>query len=175
MPSTLQIRGKVLPDPCALNEGHMLMHRSDETLLALYSFGDLPTCKYLSQFISAYSSFANDIPIPLLVGPAAPLDHRTCVHPRYIPEMFTIARPAFATPDAESVKLRKALDNTQGARHLRAETLEKLSKTGQREGKAVGFFDQGLLVGVGMYVMPVVAGLGVLGFYGVKAGMRRLR
>lgn len=39
---------------------------ADSSLLALYSFGDLKTSKYLCQFVPASVSFINQIPAQLL-------------------------------------------------------------------------------------------------------------
>lgn len=61
------------------------------------------------------------------------------------------------------------------ARELRKETILPLKETGQGEGKVVGFFDQGMIVGALIYVVPLVMSLGVLGVLGVREGIRRLR
>lgn len=58
---------------------------------------------------------------------------------------------------------------------LRKKTEEGLKATGQRPGKMVGFFDQGLLLGVGIVLTPVLAGLGVGVYFGAKAAVRRWR
>lgn len=91
--------------------------------------------------------------------------------------MFQVTRPQHAKPSVTSEKLRKTLDGADGvlARELRAETLTKLPKDGQAVGHAIGFFEQGALLGLALYVIPVLGGLGALGYYGVKAGLRRWR
>jgi len=123
--------------------------------------------------VPAHVSYTNHIPPALLVGPAAPLHHPTATHPRYDPALFTVPRPAHATAPASSAKLHAALTSGPAA-GLRAESVAPLKPDGQRAGKIVGFFDQGLITGVVVFVLPVVAGLGTLGFLGVRMGVRKM-
>ncbi|RYP90178.1 hypothetical protein DL770_003714 [Monosporascus sp. CRB-9-2] len=99
---------------------------SGETLLAVYSFGDLPSCKYLLQFTSAYAGFANLIPTGLLVGPAAANDHPLTISPRYPSSLFSAPRPRFTEKTALSLELSKILDSRQTGPAVEAALLKKV-------------------------------------------------
>lgn len=40
---------------------------------------------------------------------------------------------------------------------------------------AVGFFEQGIITGLGLVLVPVLAGMGVMGWYGAKTVVARWR
>jgi hypothetical protein len=91
--------------------------------------------------------------------------------------MFSVPRPEFINFSARSGAVAKALDGAEpdAERKLREEAQKALPPTGQRPGKAVGFFEQGLLTGATVLVTSTVMGLAMAGFYVLPKVIRRLR
>jgi hypothetical protein len=92
--------------------------------------------------------------------------------------MFELPRPQFIQPPPLSEALEGVLDRTSSPaknQELRKLTLQPLAPTNQRDGKAVGFFDQGLKTGATLLMTPIVTGGAVLAYYGVSAIVRRYR
>lgn len=84
------------------------------------------------------------------------------LHPRYVPEMFSTPRPQFVTPPnilPLSAKLKEI-------------TLQKLPPTGQRPGHALGFFEQGIVIGLGSTALIVLPILGWTLFTAGKQGWK---
>jgi hypothetical protein len=79
--------------------------------------------------------------------------------------MFSTPRPQFITPQSP----------LPAASKLKELALEPLKPTGQRPGHAVGFFEQGVLIGLGSTAIVVLPFLGWSLFSAVKYGMRYLR
>ncbi|TVY84409.1 Aldehyde dehydrogenase family 3 member B2, partial [Lachnellula suecica] len=116
---------------------------SSPIFLATYNFAAPSLCKYLSQSLPSHTSFANHIPSSLLYGPASPSPstYPLAIHPRYTPEMFSVPRPEFFTQVEFSTELKN------------------LKPTGQKKGHAVGFFEQGIFIGLGLtgsVVLPLL-------------------
>lgn len=145
-------------------------------LLAGYYFGTPSTGKYLSQFIAADLSTVNHIPYRLLLGPAAPAHHAPVVDARYAPALFVRAAPALITPSGEHARLGKML-SAKDARHAGGVALElaarEIKEKKRAEWIAIGYFEQGILIGLGVYGVPLLACIGTGLFYGVRAGLRR--
>ncbi|KFY28342.1 hypothetical protein V491_00524 [Pseudogymnoascus sp. VKM F-3775] len=145
-------------------------------LLALYTFSDPATAKFLSQHLNALTSFANSIPSHILVGPAAP---NTAIppppHHKYSTDMFSSPRPQYIALPAPSsdlaliddvlarfdepagqssalVKLRRKVVGKDG----KAAKLLKPKKA-QPKGSQLGFFEQGIVLGVGLVLTAVVS------------------
>lgn len=112
----------------------------------------------------------------ILVGPAAPLGWPVSAADRYRPEMFSQPAPQFLA----ATEVTKRLSMTFGARHSRTNWSSILTDLqsiplptdDRRDGKVVGFFDQGLLTGASLLLTPVVGGLVIASWYGVRAGLR---
>ncbi|RYP29681.1 hypothetical protein DL767_006633 [Monosporascus sp. MG133] len=148
---------------------------SGETLLAVYAFGDLPSCKYLLQFTSAYAGFANLIPTELLVGPAAAKDHPLTLSPRYPSSLFSAPRPRFTEKTALSLELSKILDSRRTEPAVEAELLKKVGVEDRAPVRLItGYFEGAFLVGLATKMAPLVVGLGALAYLGIKKAVVRL-
>lgn len=149
--------------------------------LASYIFAQPPTAKYLSQFIRADASFVNTIPSALLVGPAAPSfpQQPLNVNRRYTPEMFSICRPQAANETATSKQLGQALFAADDASSSKKDALSAsqladlaitpLKPTGQPLQHAkIGFFEQGIITGLGLAVTPILIGISTGAWFGAR-------
>ena len=86
--------------------------------------------------------------------------------------MFTVSRPAFI---CKASAITTALTTSTNLAELEKEALKPLPPTGQRPGKALGFFEQGIVIGLVTIFLPIaVSSLGLLGYGGVRA-VRYLR
>ncbi|CAL3967004.1 unnamed protein product [Diplocarpon coronariae] len=160
----------------------LMSQRPESTLLAAYIFSDAPTAKFLAQYLEACITFVNQIPVHFLVGPAAPLSPLpTRPGHKYSPEMFSSERPQYISrPSSDFLAIQKLFDGEKKpgseARlltEIRKAAVKPLPKTGQPLGYAVGFFEQGILLGGGLFLSVVAPALGygtfVLGRYAWKA------
>ncbi|KAL2352244.1 aldehyde dehydrogenase PutA [Cryomyces antarcticus] len=151
---------------------------SNEDLLASYLFATPAAGKYLSQFIRSNVSFVNHIPVELLVGPAAPINYPVSATTRYSSILFTKSRPQYIVPSQRSSVLgevlrtgsRAALSQVYGEATASLPVAEKRS-----EGGSIGFFEQGIVTGLSMTFVPLVAGIGTLGYFGLRIAMERRR
>ncbi|KAL1656941.1 hypothetical protein SLS61_000737 [Didymella pomorum] len=145
-------------------------------LLAGYYFGTPSAGKYLSQFIKADASFVNHVPYRILLGPAAPAYHSVDIDARYTKAQFTRPSPAFITASSSHVALVKSLGG-KDAKKASAETLSKatqeIKEKKRAEWIAIGYFEQGILIGLGLYGIPLLTCIGTGLFFGVRAGLRR--
>lgn len=107
--------------------------------LSAYFFADSRSSKFLSERITSQVSYINQLPTQLLYGPASPTSYIHQLHPRYTPEMFSQPRPQIIEL-APEVKIQKAF----------------LPPIKQRPGFAVGFFEQGILIGLGITLCVVI-------------------
>lgn len=147
-----------------------------ETLTAAYHFGTPSTGKYLSQFIKADVSFTNHIPYRLLLGPAAPSSHPIDIEKRYTTNHFTRASPAYITPPASQSAIAKVVagkDARKAATELLTQASQEIKQEKRPEWIAIGFFEQGIFIGLGVYGIPILTCVGASLFYGVRAGLRR--
>jgi hypothetical protein len=161
----------------SLDDAIDFANSGSEPLLAAYLFAVPAAAKYLSQFINAHVTCTNDIPADLLVGPAAPIGFPVSIHARYSKAMFSVPRPEFINFSARSAAIAKALDGPEpgGERKLREEAQKPLPPTSQRPGKAIGFFEQGLLTGATILAASALTTLAVAGVFVVPNVIRRLR
>ncbi|CAO2657354.1 Nn.00g034800.m01.CDS01 [Neocucurbitaria sp. VM-36] len=146
------------------------------TLLAAYHFGTPSAGKYLSQFVNADVSFVNHVPFRLLVGPAAPSFHPIDIEKRYTAEHFTRASPAFIAPPASQAAMSKIMDSKdsrKAAAELLAKATQEIKEKKRAEWIAIGYFEQGILIGLGIYGIPLLTCVGASLFFGVRAGLRR--
>ena len=93
--------------------------------------------------------------------------------------MFSTATPQFVEPSELSKQLTIA-SKAANAPHfktllLKEMTLKALPPDDQREGKVVGFFDQGLITGGTILLAPVIGGLTVATYYSMRFGIRLLQ
>jgi len=159
----MKISGRYLPiATCSSLADAIFTQPFENPLLAGYFFAEPRAAKYLAQYLPCHVAYVNQIPVPLLVGPAAPIAHDPDRLYRYSKAMFSRARPQFTEPLPESFRKAEAL--LAGARGIYASSLrglatKPLKPTGQPRGGDVGFFETGFLMGAGItlsVVLPIV-------------------
>jgi aldehyde dehydrogenase (NAD+) len=146
------------------------------TLLAAYYFGTPSAGKYLSQFINADVSFINHVPYRLLLGPAAPSNHPIDVEKRYTTQHFTRLSPAYISSPASQSALSQVFtskDSRKSAADLLAKSSQEIKEGKRAESIAIGYFEQGIFIGLGVYGIPVLTCIGASLFFGIRAGLRR--
>ncbi|KAH7402664.1 Aldehyde/histidinol dehydrogenase [Pyrenochaeta sp. MPI-SDFR-AT-0127] len=147
-----------------------------ETLLAAYHFGTPSAGKYLSQFINADASFVNHIPFRLLLGPAAPSFQPIDIEKRYTTEHFNRSSPAYISPPTSQAAIAKVVagkETRKAAAELLAKASQEIKEKKRAEWIAMGYFEQGIFIGLGLYGIPILTCLGASLFFGVRAGLRR--
>ncbi|CAN9297901.1 unnamed protein product [Alternaria alternata] len=147
-----------------------------ESLLAAYHFGTPSTGKYLSQYVNADTSFTNNIPFRLLLGPAAPSCQPIDVEKRYIAQHFTRISPAYiATPSSQATlsKVLSGKESKKAATELLSKASQEIKEKKRAESIAIGYFEQGIFIGLGVYGIPILTCIGATLFFGVRAGLRR--
>ena len=137
---------------------------------ATYHFGTPETCKYLCQFISSAASFVNHIPRELLLGPPSPQQHPVNPANRYPASLFTVPRPQYIVPSAQSQKLAAA--NSSGPMRLATEASKALVIKERASGKGIGFFEQGLLMNAALILAGTVTSCLVSGLIAYKRWSR---
>lgn len=148
------------------------------TLLAAYLFGTSSVGKYLSQFIKADVSFINHIPYRLLLGPAAPSVQAIDVEKRYTTRHFTRPSPAFITPPSSQATISRAIaskDLRKTSAELLAKSTLEIKEKKRAEWIAIGFFEQGILLGLSLASIPLLTAIGASLYYGVSWGLRTWR
>ena len=149
-------------------------------LLAVHLFANPASAKYLSQFIHASSSFSNSVPVELLIGPPAPQGFPTATHPRFSIEMFSLSRPEQISISPRNAFLAEVLDrNEELGRVVGKGRTEKspldvsLKPTNEPEGGAIGFFEQGILVGGSILLTTVGTAIYLATSYGLIPAARK--
>ncbi|KAL3464903.1 hypothetical protein BJX64DRAFT_298019 [Aspergillus heterothallicus] len=144
--------------------------------LVAYHFAEPAAAKFLSQQINSRVTLANQIPSELLIGPAIPF-HNGQPSPspilRYSTEMLSRPRPEYiqeAKGFTMSVQELKELDRAALDR-LQVEAARPLRPTGQGPGTAIGFFEQGILVGAVFIVLPVISFIGYGSWYTIRSAI----
>lgn len=98
--------------------------------------------------------------------------------------MFSSERPQYISPPSgDLLAVEKLFDRDHDSAikgllaELRNAAVEPLPKTGQPPGHAIGFFEQGILLGAGLFLSVVVPAMGygwyVLGRFAWKSIMSR--
>ncbi|RMJ27119.1 Aldehyde dehydrogenase family [Aspergillus sp. HF37] len=133
-----------------------------------YMFAHPQAAKYLSQFIASPVSFANHIPVDVLVGPPAPTHIAFNRSLRYPTSIFSLPRPQYISPtplaqsmeevlrDGSAMPLRKALAR---------QSTELVLTTSRPLGGGVGFFEKGILTGLGLFSASMLAAVCSLGYW----------
>ncbi|KAF7925153.1 uncharacterized protein EAE98_007241 [Botrytis deweyae] len=153
----------------------IMTQKSKSPLLALYIFSDLSTAKFLAQHFNASTSYVNHIPLHLLVGPAAPSTPLPIpAFHKYSVEMFSSPCPQYtALPPEDFLLIDKVLAGGSEGHELLKKTREgavkALPETGQAPGHAIGFFEQGILLGGGLFLSVVVPTLGYVSWVGGRS------
>lgn len=118
----------------------------------------------------------------MTVGPAAPTAHTPAFKHRYSKEMFTVSRPQYIQLQSDSLILGLALAaggskgpdaytgvNITGS-SIRKLAMVPLPPLKQSAGKAIGFFEQGLISGVvTLLVLLAAVGYGIWIYFWTKA------
>ncbi|KAJ5636961.1 uncharacterized protein N7484_010274 [Penicillium longicatenatum] len=136
--------------------------------LVAYHFAEPAAGKFLSQQINSHWSFINHIPAQLLVGPALPFKQENfSLGLRYTKEMLSKPRPELIQPIESSAIGLEDLSNSKSTKLqlLRQRETQSLRETGQGPGTAIGFFEQGIIVGALFIVLPVVSVVGYSGWF----------
>jgi hypothetical protein len=145
-------------------------------LLAAYHFGTPSAGKYLSQFVKADVSLVNHVHYRLLVGPAAPSSCAIDLDNRYMAEHFTRSVPTYVTvaqTQASVSKIFAGKESRKAATELLTNATQEIKEKKRAEWIAIGYFEQGILVGLGLYGIPILTCVGASLFFGVRAGLRR--
>jgi aldehyde dehydrogenase (NAD+) len=148
----------------------LITNDSDDRLSAAYHFAAPAHAKYLSQFIRSEVTFANHIPSSLLLGPGAPLFHEFDVENRYRKEQFLRPSPVFVRPANTQVSTGSP---GKDAAKLLEDAAKEIKESKRAESIAIGFFEQGIFIGLGVYGVPLLTCLCASLFFGVRAGLRR--
>ncbi|CAK7234545.1 hypothetical protein SCUCBS95973_008972 [Sporothrix curviconia] len=147
------------------------LSNNTSTALAAYVFGAPSNCKYLSQFILSQVAFANHVPLDMLVGPPAPLNVPMTPFTRYPVSAFTILRPVFYNKSRVAQESESFLseDNPHVLAQKQLKFTGKLELPSERPVKhMIGFFEQGILVGLATAATPILLTLGTVGYIGVS-------
>jgi aldehyde dehydrogenase (NAD+) len=158
----------------SLEHAISLVEAEDNKLLAAYYFGTPQAGKYLAQFIPADASFVNHVPTPLLLGPSAPAFHPMVQGSRYTVDMLTRPAPAFIVPlEAQAVLSKTLGDESKAAAELLGAATQEIQEKKRKESIAIGYFEQGIFIGLGVYGLPILTCVWATLFFGVRAGLRR--
>ncbi|KAI1503560.1 Aldehyde/histidinol dehydrogenase [Biscogniauxia marginata] len=159
----MKISGRYLPiATCSGLVDTIFTQQFENPLLAGYFFGDPGSAKYMAQHLPCHVSCLNQIPVQLLLGPAAPIAYDPDVNYRYNKEMFSVARPQYVEkPIGTFADVEKLLQGAKGinTNSIRALAVKPLKPTGQPSNWGIGFFEQGILIGAGIVltiVFPLV-------------------
>jgi len=115
-----------------------------------------------------------------IVGPAVPLNHKLDLAIRYPVSWFTIPHPEYFTPSSDSSTIAALLSTT----NLKAELIKKLQSESiadppamwrPHKGAAVGFFEQGIIIGGSFLLTTAIAGVSTAGYFGIRYALQRLR
>ncbi|ORY19315.1 Aldehyde/histidinol dehydrogenase [Clohesyomyces aquaticus] len=155
----------------------LISHNQNQTrLLAAYHFAPPKHAKYLSQFIKADRAFVNHVPYHILLGPAAPsyTKYPSTSHP-YGPDCLTRPNPTFITPPPEQLQLSAVLvsQDQRAVKTLSFSAIQEIKVKPRPENIAIGFFEQGIFIGLGLYGIPILSGIGAGIFFAARAGRRR--
>ncbi|GKZ82234.1 hypothetical protein AnigIFM56816_007042 [Aspergillus niger] len=145
------------------------------TLAATYAFSAPAAAKYLTQFIDAYTSYINHVPVDILIGPAYPINQQPSRETRYSTHSLQVPRPQFVTKTSNTALVQEIIKGyASKSNDALREALVPLPAIGQRSGKAIGFFEQGIITGGVITLFTFVASISTMGIYGYAA-VRRWR
>lgn len=163
--TTLKVKGPyILLLPTTGIVDSVTLQRSLPTLLSSYIFASPSASKFIAEQIPSHATYINQVPPQLLIGPPSPTNHSHALHPRFTSDMFSTPRPQFITPPATLPAPSKLMEIA----------LKQLKPTRQRPGHAIGFFEQGILLGLTSTALVVLPLLGWGAFKAVKFGLRYL-
>jgi hypothetical protein len=101
------------------------------------------------------------------VGPALPRNTPYSPQTRYAASQFQKPRPQLINPSVTAYATHTILENENTVRSdaLWREALAPLPSTKQRPGFKIGFFEQGIITGVSLTLISLVATVSTLGYY----------
>ncbi|PLB46156.1 ALDH-like protein [Aspergillus steynii IBT 23096] len=143
-------------------------------LAATYAFAAPSSAKYLTQFIDAHISWINHVPTDMLIGPQIPTNTPFPSQTRYSTDLLQLPRPQIAQETRKAAIVRAALSSSPESATVWNAALAPLPGTGQRAGRKIGFFEQGIITGGVITLFSVVVSLGTLGYYALGV-VRRVR
>lgn len=172
----LKVTGRYLPIATCSSLTDAIYNRDLGTpLLAGYFFAEPASAKYLAQFLPCHISVINQIPVHLLVGPAAPTAHKPDFHYRYSRDMFSVPRPQFVEkPPAVFQKVEELLSGSSmkvTTSTLREAAVQPLPPTKQSDNKAIGFFEQGFFTGATILLSVVLPAVGYSTYFLGRKGV----
>lgn len=143
----------------SLDDAINILDQADTPYRAAYHFCNLPSAKYLAQFVNAEVTFINHIPPQLLIGPASPAGQPFNLESRYAVSSFAHRRPAFvvAAPLTQELTSILATPDNASAQGLLVETTTPLKIMKRSEGGGVGFFEQGFLMNASFILISTLA------------------
>ncbi|KAK5069238.1 hypothetical protein LTR64_008607 [Lithohypha guttulata] len=153
----------------SMDDAINFLERDGTPLRASYFFCAPAAAKYMSQFISSAVSVVNRIPNELLIGPPGPSGHAISIQPRYTTDMFSIAQPEFIEVSelSKSLSVLVSQDSKSNEKRKAEEGLEvALDRVKEAMGPPIGFFEQGLLFGLGCVLISAITA----GVFSVKHG-----
>lgn len=129
-----------------------------DPLLASYIFASPAATKYIGQFVSSDLTFANHIPVEILIGPPAPqgMSVGPQVHPRYPVELFGRPSPQIVSRSEQSLALTELVDGVSEVKSLASKLDLSVMAMNEPNANAVGFFEQGILLGLGLRLSGIV-------------------
>ena len=150
---------------------------SEELLSALFAFGAPEVVKYISQSVNSHLCCANNIPIELLAGPRTPIGFATGLGSPYSKQMFSMPKPEFIDYGEKNTITQSILDenDAKAAKKFRCDAESLNTKVNQPAGKSIGYFEQGILLGLGITLTTVVAGNVAVWRYGLPFILKRTR
>ncbi|KAK5064587.1 hypothetical protein LTR84_000420 [Exophiala bonariae] len=123
---------------------------------ALFVFAGPREAKYLAQHIFSQVTIVNHIPAQLLVGPTTPIGYPVSLRTRYSASMFEYPSPQFAVGPRSHLASRILAGPTKSA-WLMGIAQKPLKPTGQPPPGAWGFFEQGMVIGALVYLLPILS------------------
>lgn len=101
----------------------------------------------------------------LLIGPAVPMTpYAPPLYHKYSTEMFSSARPQYTScPKTDLLvidELFRHETNSKLLQTLKMSAIEPLAKMNQGKGHAIGFFEQGILLGAGLFLTVLIPAIG---------------
>ncbi|KAL4863663.1 hypothetical protein BDV12DRAFT_189501 [Aspergillus spectabilis] len=146
----------------------------EERLGPIYVFATGPEANYLSKFIESRATFINHIPAQLHIGPPFPVNYPVQLDLRFTRDMFEEPTPEIV-PGERFYPISKSIfygESPVGAKMIEAMS-KPLKPTGQTPAGAWGFFDQAVILGAAVYLLPLavasVGGVAALGVVGYRA------
>lgn len=70
-------------------------------------------------------------------------------------------------------KVLSGKESKKAATELLSKASQEIKEKKRAESIAIGYFEQGIFVGLGVYGIPILTCIGATLFFGVRAGLRR--